>query len=161
MFLITFCCYQRRALLSSVAAKNAAVKILGEVRKRYRFAILGYVFLPEHVHLIISEPPSCKPAKVIQVFKQRLSRKLRGKKRRKKGQLSLGFALEDAGLRRYWQRRYYDFNVYSRAKVMEKLHYMHSNPVRGRLVEHPGDWLWSSWCFYYRGEGMLKMDPWG
>lgn len=103
LHLITFCCYQRRALLSSVAAKNAAIKILEEVRVRYGFAIIGYVFMPEHVHLIISESPSCKPAKVIQVFKQRLSRKLRGKKRARKGQLSLGFAVDDVGLRRFWQ----------------------------------------------------------
>lgn len=159
LHLITFCCYQRRTLLGSVAAKNAAIKILEEVRRRYRFVIIGYVFMPEHVHLIISEPPSCKPATVLQVFKRRLSRKLRGKKRGKK-QLSLGLAEGDAGLRRFWQRRYNDFNLYSRAKVMEKLHYMHSNPVKAKLVEHPGDWPWSSWCFYYRGEGLLKMDPW-
>lgn len=46
---ITFCCYQRRALLSSVAAKNVAIRILEEVRTSYRFAIIGYVFMPEHV----------------------------------------------------------------------------------------------------------------
>ncbi len=93
---ITFCCYQRRALLRSTAAKNAAVKILEEVRTRYRFAIIGYVFMPEHVHLLISEPVSCKPAKVIQVFKQRLSRRMRGKRRARKGQLSLRFAGDGA-----------------------------------------------------------------
>ena len=157
---ITFCCYQRRALLGTVRARNAAVRILREVRARYGLAIVGYVVMPEHVHLLISESPSVKPAKVIQVFKQRLSRKLRGKKRARKGQLALRFPDEDGGLRRFWQRRYYDFNVYSRAKEQEKLHYMHANPVKEKLVQHPGDWPWSSWCYYYRGEGLLKMDPW-
>jgi hypothetical protein len=51
--------------------------------------------------------------------------------------------------------------VYSRAKMKEKLHYMHENPVRAKLVKHPGDWPWTSWCHYYRGEGPLRMDPWG
>ena len=115
--------------------------------------------MPEHVHLLISESASVKPATVIQVFKQRLSRKMRGKKRARKGQLALRFPESDGGLRRFWQRRYYDFNVYSRTKVQEKHHYMHANPVKEKLVEHPGDWPWSSWSYYYRGKGLLKMDP--
>jgi putative transposase len=113
--------------------------------------------MPEHIHLLVSESGSLRPAKIIQVFKQRVSRRMRGRKRTKAGQLTLRFS-ETGGLRRFWQRRYYDFNVYSRAKVQEKLHYMHANPVKEKLVQHPGDWPWSSWCFYYRGEGLLKMD---
>lgn len=157
---ITFCCYQRRPLLASVRARNLAVKILGEVRARYRFALLGYVIMPEHVHLLISESGSVPPARIIQVFKQRLSRRMRGKKRAPKGQLALQFRSQEISLRRFWQRRYYDFNVYSRPKVLEKLHYMHANPVRGRLVKHPGDWPWSSWSFYYRDQGLVAIDPW-
>ncbi len=42
----------------------------------------------------------------------------------------------------------------------EKLEYMHANPVKGKLVEHPKDWPWSSWSFYTRGEvGFLRIDP--
>ena len=116
--------------------------------------------MPEHVHLLLSESGSISPAKIIQVFKQRLSRRMRGRKRAGKGQLRLPFPEAEGGLRRFWQRRYYDFNVYSRAKVQEKLHYMHANPVKEKLVQHPGDWPWSSWCYYYREEGPLKIDPW-
>jgi len=156
---ITFCCYQRRPLLGSARVRNIAVKILREVRARYRFALVGFVFMPEHAHLLISESGSASPARIIQVFKQRLSRRMRGKKRPGKSQLALRFP-GDAPLRRFRQRRYYDFNVYSRAKAQEKLHYMHDNPVREKLVRHPGDWPWSSWCFYFRGAGLLQMDPW-
>ncbi len=157
---ITFCCYQRRPLLGTVRARNLAVKILDEVRGRYGFALVGYVLVPDHVHLLISESGSIRPAKIIQVFKQRLSRRMRGRKRARKGQLALRFPETDGMLRRFWQRRYYDFNVYSRAKLQEKLHYMHANPVKGKLAQHPGDWPWSSWCYCYRGEGLLKIDPW-
>ena len=161
---ITFCCYQRRPLLGSARTRNLAVKILQQVRARYRFALVGFVFMPEHVHLLLSESGSASPARIIQVFKQRLSRHLRAKKPRCKGQLALRFPGEEPlrrfWLRRFWQRRYYDFNVYSRAKAQEKLHYMHDNPVREKLVPHPGDWPWSSWCFYFRGAGLLQMDPW-
>jgi putative transposase len=155
---ITFCCYQRRALLGSVRSRNLVIEILREVRAKYGFALVGYVIMPEHVHLLISEPPSVPPAKVIQVFKQRVSRRMRGKKRACGGQLSLRFPEAVGELRRFWQRRYYDFNVYSRRKLWEKLHYMHANPVEEHLVRYPRDWPWSSWSSYATGEGMLKID---
>ena len=45
-----------------------------------------------------------------------------------------------------WQKRYYDFNVFSDHKRIEKLRYMHRNPVKRGLVEKPEDWKWSSYC---------------
>ncbi len=156
---ITFCCYQRRRLLASARARNLAVQILDEVRSGLGFALIGYVIMPEHVHLLISESRAVSPAKVIQVFKQRVSRYLREPEPVREGRRALRFAAW-GDLRRFWQRRYYDFNVYSRAKVREKLEYMHANPVKNNLVGHPADWPWSSWAFYYRGKGLLEMDPW-
>jgi len=63
--------------------------------RRYQFALIGYVIMPDHVHLLISESSLVVPAKVMQVFKQRVSRRLHGKKRTPKGQLS--FVLRDRG----------------------------------------------------------------
>jgi REP element-mobilizing transposase RayT len=70
----------------------------------------------------------------------------------------LRFSEGEAELRRFWQRRYYDCNVYTRAKLREKLEYMHANPVKEKLVAHPREWPWSSWSSYATGEGLLKMD---
>ncbi len=137
---ITFCCYQRRAFLNTVRARNLAVHSLEQTRARYRFALVGYVFMPEHVHLLLSESVGASPAKIIQSFKQRVSRALRARKRKRPGQLLFRFPEQSGEFRRFWQRRYYDFNVYSRAKMKEKLHYMRENPVRAKLVKHPGDW---------------------
>jgi len=156
---ITFCCYHRRRLLDSVRSRNLVTRILGEVRAKYGFALVGYVIMPEHVHLLISESATIPPARIVQIFKQRVSRRMRGKKRARKGQLSLRFPEPRAELRRFWQRRYYDFNVYSRKKLWEKLHYMHANPVERKLVPYPREWPWSSWSNYARGEGILKIDP--
>ena len=63
--------------------------------------------------------------------------------------------------RSVWQARFYDFNVYSEGRRKEELNQMHANPVICGLVKHPKDWAWSSWNFYYRGEGMLGMDSEG
>jgi REP element-mobilizing transposase RayT len=59
------------------------VKILGEVRDRYGFALAGYVAMPNHIHLLISEPANGTPSTVMQVLKQRVSRRLRRKPRLK------------------------------------------------------------------------------
>ncbi len=136
---ITFCCFQRRALLGTVYARNVGLKVPGEVRDKYGFALVGYVFMPEHVHLLIGEVPGVPPATILQVFKQQLSRRLRWKKRGSRGQLRLRFSEQGQELRRFWQRRYYDFNIHTWAKLVEKLNYMHANPVKQKLVAHPRD----------------------
>jgi putative transposase len=156
---ITFCCYQRRRFLATARARNIALQVLREVRSRYDFALIGYVFMPDHVHLLVSEPPAV-PTAVMQVFKQRVSRRMRARKRRAPAQLWLRFDDAEDQQRRFWQRRYFDFNVYSTKKVIEKLHYMHANPVKEKLVHHPGDWPWSSWCHYYGRHALLVMDAW-
>jgi len=54
--------------------------------------------------------------------------------------------------RSFWQRRFYDFSVWSRKKRIEKLNYMHKNPVKRGLVAEPQLWMWSSYRFYQYGE---------
>jgi putative transposase len=157
---ITFTCYRRLPLLRTVRARNAFVQILGETRDRYGFSLVGYVVMPEHIHLLISEPTKGTPSTVIQVLKQRVSRHLRRKKRNAARQFCLAFAGGDESLRRFWQRRFYDFNVWSLKKKAEKLHYMHMNPLKRKLVDHPRDWPWSSFSFYSDlKSGLIRVDP--
>ena len=160
---LTFSCYRRLPLLGAVRARNLFIKTLGEVRERYGFPLVGYVVMPEHVHLLIGEPKKGTPSTVLQVLKQRVSRVLRGKRRSSSpAQLRLRFSESAPDLPRFWQRRFYDFNVWSAKKRKEKLEYMHRNPIIRKLVRHPNNWPWSSWSFYASGEdGMLPIDPVG
>jgi putative transposase len=156
---ITFSCYRRLPLLGSAKARNLIVRVLGEVRERYRFTIIGYVVMPDHVHLLMGEPTVGTPSAVLKAVKQSVSRQLRRTRRRKQppGQLQLTFAKNE--LPRFWQRRFYDFNVWSAKKVREKLEYRHRNPITRRLVDHPKDWPWSSWSFYQgQGPRLIEMD---
>lgn len=157
---ITFSCFQRKPLLNSVRAKTLFVKILGEVRRQYQFALLGYVLMPEHVHLLIGEPVQLTPSKVVQILKQRVSRATRERKRRSlPPQAERPFFKQQNEPTPFWQRRFYDFNVYTHGKVKEKLNYMHANPVMRKLVMHPRDWPWSSWSSYECGEpGLISID---
>jgi len=157
---ITCSCYRRLPLLASVRSKNLFLKILGEVRDRYGFSLAGYVVMPEHIHLLIGEPGTGTPSTVMQVLKQRASRRLRRKPRASLQQLRLHFPSSDRSLPQFWQPRFYDFNVWSQTKFVEKLHYMHMNPVKRKLVAHPKDWPWSSFSFYSgRGSGLVRIDP--
>jgi putative transposase len=157
---VTFSCYRRRPFLGTRRARDCFVKILDEVRSRHKFHIVGYVVMPEHVHLLFTEPPKGNPSKVLQVLKQNVSRALRRKPRRSApGQLPLAFPAAGAQAAAFWQRRFYDFNVWSAKKVKEKLEYMHANPVKRKLVTHPKEWPWSSWSYYAEGEkGLLQID---
>jgi len=136
------------------------VKELCKVRREYGFLLLGYVVMPNHVHLLISEPKKDTPSTVLQMLKQRVSRKMRGKGRaRPKGQLSLRFPKFITDLPQFWQPRFYDFNVYSHKKKNGKLECMHANPVVRGPVEHPKDWPWSSFSFYAEKEaGLAEID---
>jgi putative transposase len=116
---ITFTCYRRLPLLRSVRARIVFVQMLGEVRDRYDFSLVGYVVMPEHIHLLIGEPAKATPSTVIQVLKQRVSRRLRRNRRAPAGQLNLTFADAKGSLPRFWQRRFYDFNVWSLKKRVE------------------------------------------
>jgi putative transposase len=155
---VTFSCYRRRPFLATRRARDVFVRILDEVRLRHEFQLIGFVVMPEHIHLLMSEPRKGDPSKSLQVIKQRVSRALRKRRRRAlPGQMSLNFPEFEA--KSFWQRRFYDFNVWSAAKLKEKLEYMHANPVKRKLVTHPKDWPWSSWSHYEKGEaGLIRID---
>ena len=94
-----------------------------------------------------------------ELLKQRVSRALRGKRLTPVKQLRLPFSVPQEESSAFWQRRFYDFNVWSEKKVREKLMYMHRNPITRKLVAHPKDWPWSSWSHYAKGEpGLIAIN---
>ena len=153
---LTCSCYHRQPWLASPRRRDLFLTILEEVRQRYQFVVVGYVVMPEHIHLLISEPERGTPSTVMQVLKQRFARRVL-RRRRNPAQTEMWPALEE----RVWQRRFYDFNVWSRHKRIEKLRYMHENPVKAGLVLEPEQWEWSSFRSYCDGEaGKVKINQW-
>jgi putative transposase len=157
---ITFSCYRRLALLGTVRARNVFVRALGEVRKKYGISLVGYVLMPEHVHLLIGESKKGTPSSVVHSLKLRVSKRMRrGRRKQSPSQRTLPFREGERVLPQFWQKRFYDFNVYSAAKRREKLEYMHWNPVTRRLVNDPRDWVWSSYSSYSgRGTPLMEID---
>ena len=137
---LTFSCYRRAPLLSTPQSRHVFEKTLERVRRWYGFYVTGYVVMPEHVHLLISEPERGRLCTALQMLKQIVAR-----------ELSPG--------QKFWQPRYYDFNVWSERKCVEKLRYLHRNPVKRGLVERPEDWEWSSFRHYLTGvESVVEIE---
>ena len=136
---LTFSCYRRLPYLDTPEARDLFESALERVRKKYTFVVAGYVVMPEHVHLLLSEPIHSSLDKAIKALK--LSVTLRRTRRP------------------FWQARYYDFNVHNEEKRIEKLHYMHMNPVARGLVSKPEDWPWSSFRHIATGlKGTVEIE---
>ena len=96
--------------------------------------------IPEHLHLLVNEPARALLSKAIQALKLSVSMRSRE--------------------RPFWQAHYYDFNLSTHEKFVEKLRYIHRNPVRRGLVAKPEDWKWSSFRHYRTGmRGTVEIEP--
>lgn len=157
---ITSSCYHRLPLLGTPGARDCFLAILEQTRQKYRFVVVGYVVMPEHIHLLITEPEVGTPSTVMQVLKQCTAHALLLKRKRRDPRRG-GF--DDQPRRAFWQERFYDFNVWSTKKRVEKLRYMHRNPVKRGLAESPELWKWSSYRHYLLDEaGPVQVNVgWG
>lgn len=172
---ITSSTYRRAQLFSSPRCCGEFVKALQAVRAEFRFYLLGWVLMPDHFHLLILPQPADSASRIVQQLKQRsaasLLRILEESAAnlwcaRMLARLRLPATVHARSSFRVWQRRFYPFGVYSDKKRLEKMDYMHNNPVKRRLVASPDQWSWSSFRFYYLGDAsVLSMDrspesPW-
>ncbi len=138
---VTFSCYHRLPYLDDDLIRAAFLDRLEGLRQQHEFYVFGYVLMPEHVHLLVSEPKRYKLAATINVLKSEVSKQAKGTREQ------------------FWQTRYYDFNVLTQAKLVEKLRYIHRNPVERGLVTEPRDWPWSSFCHYLTGDvGRVEIE---
>jgi putative transposase len=130
---ITCSCYHRQPELGTPQRRDLFLQVLEQARRKYRFVVIGYVVMPEHFHLLITEPDIGDPSVVMKVLKERFTKKLHR---------------NGAHTGPIWQKRFYDFNVAHSKKQIEKLRYMHRNPVKRGLVSAPEEWAWSSFRSY-------------
>jgi putative transposase len=151
---VTFCCYHRRQLFTTQAGRQIFESALERVRRSFRLQVYGYVVMPEHVHLLLSEPEKDTLADALKSLKQGVSRRLLPKVG---DPFKPGSGL--SGEQHFWQKRYYDFNIRNYPQFVEKLRYIHRNPVKRGLCERPEGWQWSSFRHYATGrEGRVEIE---
>jgi len=138
---ITFSCFHRLPLLEAAGARETVEAVLEQTRARHPARIYAYVLMPEHVHLLVNEPPQMLLAQFLKAVKQVTSRRLRGPREK------------------FWQDRYYDSNVRGEMARSEVIRYIHRNPVARGLVAKPEDWPWSSFRHYASGvRGTVEIE---
>jgi len=138
---VTFCCYHRCPRFTTDADRRVFENALERVRRSFRLRVYAYVVMPEHIHLLVSEPERANLSDALKSLKQGVARRLIG----------------DAD--HFWQKRYYDFNLRHHAQFVEKLHYIHCNPVKRGLSERPEDWPWSSFLHHATGgKGRVEIE---
>jgi putative transposase len=138
---ITFSCFHRLPFLEAPQPKDAVEAVLEQTRARHLARIYAYVLMPEHVHLLINEPPSILLAQFLKALKQTTSRKLKGDREK------------------FWQDRYFDRNIRGEEARSEVIRYIHRNPVKRGLVASPEQYLWSSFNHYATGlRGIVEIE---
>ena len=119
---ITFSFHHRRPYLQDPEPKNTLERVIERTRCSQEITVYAYVLMPEHVHLLLSEPEHRILSSTIRVLKGEFSKLLK------------------ASRDHFWYPRYYDFNISTTAKFVEKVRYIHRNPVTRGLVARPEDY---------------------
>ena len=136
---VTFSTFRREPTFVTDSVRRLFVQHLSAIRERRRFTLLGYVIMPEHIHLVFRPTDDCMVGRLIGELKSRFARDY--------------FARNPSGRqndrRVFWQRRCFDHNCRTPHSVWQKVAYCHNNPVRRGLVGSPSEWKWSSYNWYH------------
>jgi putative transposase len=140
----TFSCYHHRRLLDDDRAKEIVASRLAAELPAHCGICIGYVIMPDHVHVIVWFPERNRLSVFLKQWKQRSSVQVKQLFRRRLTHYASKIDVSQP----VWQRKFYSFNLYSPQKLREKLAYMHANPVRAGLAKRAIDWRWSSARYY-------------
>ena len=149
---ITAVAKDRLPVFRTDAIKTITCNAINEARLSCGFLLFAYVIMPDHLHLITDSPR--KPSTVLQFIKGIVSRRVLGYLKEMNYETSLR-KLEHLDWKRnhrysLWQHDSDVFSVISESTFMQKVNYIHQNPVRAKLVERAADYLWSSSRFWQK-----------
>jgi putative transposase len=163
---LTFSCYRNRSFLSSTRICDWLVESIKRARNKHDFSLWSYVFMPDHVHMIICpHQESYSISSILQAIKQPVSfksiRYLKKEKPKGLSQLATG---QKVSPYRFWQKGGgYDRNISSVDVLLSAVKYVHNNPVRKALAQIPEDWYYSSaacWAAIRNDPMAVDKDDW-
>ena len=128
-YFITTCAARRRPIFASRENASLAINAIQWLRRNGKARILGYVVMPDHVHLVLILPPGGNLSKTMQVWKGFTSRVLRERRRVRPP---------------VWQKGFYDHAARDETDLRARLQYMHENPVRKGIVNCASEYPFSS-----------------
>ncbi|MBI2843489.1 MAG: hypothetical protein HYX78_08825 [Armatimonadetes bacterium] len=162
IFFITATITEWQPLFRHKEAREILLEDLDFYRRRYAAKLLAYVIMPEHYHLVadLGHPDVLHKwlADIQRHTANQLSRWLR--ETAHPAHLLIYKEHADKGAKlAVWKEQARAVGIISKSVLKAKIEYLHANPVRRGLVEHPADWPWSSWRNYYLGDdSVFRVD---
>lgn len=159
----TTVCFNRVPVFRSSVACELFIKALSETRERCKFKLIGYVLMPDHVHLILN-PLNRDISVLMRRLKSTSARQILDWLRRSNHvaslkKLALAVPQSRSHTHSLWLKDFSSIDLWSPRFIRQKLNYIHLNPVRARLCDHPSDWEWSSYRAYFPHEpGSLPIE---
>ncbi len=159
---LTFSCYLNRPFLLNERFCRFLAASINQAREKHRFSVWAYVFMPDHVHVLLHpNNPEYSMVRILRGIKQSSSRKVLIYCRKNEPALLEQFRTPVAGKQfRFWQDGGgYDRNITSTPAIQAAIKYIHRNPVRSKLVSSPGEWYWSSFNDWQgAGDAVIPVD---
>lgn len=153
---LTFSCYQRRQLLTNDRWRRHLAQSIDNAAQAEAFFLIAFVFMPEHVHLLVYPTSPAADAesiaRILAAVKRPCSAKVKADLTAPGTRLLKTLTIRERPSRtvfRFWQEGPgYDRNLSTQAGVLAAIDYIHMNPVRRGLVDSATAWRWSSARWY-------------
>ena len=160
---LTFSCYRRMALLTDDSRRRLLSKAIDRATDKQGFALIAFVYMPEHVHLLVCpREPAAKVERLLFAIKRPVSFRIKQDLQQRRDPLLGRLTIRERPGKqsfRFWQEGPgYDRNLRSLETVRRAIDYIHHNPVRRGLCESPHEWKWSSWKHYHLPLGQPDPD---
>ena len=159
---LTFSCYRRIPLLKNTTFSDYLAEAVRAAQHTHSFDVWAYVFMPEHLHLLIYPTQEIYSiSAILKSIKQSVSRRainwLRQHRPEVLERLKTG---QKYGTYRFWQDGGgYDRNIFTHAAAIHSVRYIHTNPVKRGLVHWPQEWYYSSYRqMHSQGDGPLDIN---
>ena len=159
---LTFTCYNNRPFLSAERICKYLVDSIRSSREKHRFDLWAYVFMPNHVHILICPTRTqYLISDILLSIKQPVSRKaINYLKNNNPDGLKYLTTSQTHRPYRFWQKGGgYDRNITKVKTIIDSVHYIHNNPVRRGMVETAVQWYYSSAADWQGGrQGPIPID---
>jgi REP element-mobilizing transposase RayT len=144
IYYITTVIYSRLPIFTQPSFVIPLIDSLNFYPYKQAFKLLGYVIMPDHLHLNIWPFGKATVSDIMRDYKKFTSTRII-RQAEIEGMTRWVEAFEQAGKEtgrsdnKVWQDSYWDENIYTERFLCQKLNYIHRNPFRIELVKHPAD----------------------
>jgi putative transposase len=136
---------QKQKVFQDDVDRETYLKQLLRYKKKFKFLLFGYSLMPNHIHLIGLPKDIRNLSKFMQCL--HLS-------------YTIYYNIRHKKVGHLWQDRFKSKIIIKDQYLIDCINYIELNPVRAKLVNSPGDYLWSSYIERIRGEAEIKLlDP--